>query len=52
MHKTREDRQSEARERAAARDARSTAEQLRIIRQRPGKSANEVARLLASNREG
>ena len=39
MHKTRTDRQQ-------ARDNRTTREQLRIIRQRPGKSTDETARLL------
>lgn len=47
MHKTKEQRQQEAIERDLARDARTTDEQLRLIRQRPGKSANETARLTA-----
>ena len=46
MHKTREDRQADAIERQQARNARTTAEQLRLIRQRPGKSASEKARLI------
>ncbi len=46
MHKTRKDRQQEAIERQQARDNRTTAQQLYLIKQRPGKSADETARLL------
>jgi len=46
MHKTKQDRQAEAIERQQDRDNRTTAEQLHIIRQRPGKSAREKTRLM------
>lgn len=46
MHKTKEDRQQEAKVRQEQRDKRTTAEQLRLIRTRPGKSADETAKLM------
>jgi hypothetical protein len=46
MHKTQKERQQEAIERNLARDARTIDEQLRLIRRRPGKSADETAKLL------
>ena len=45
MHKTKEQRQQEAIERQQARDARTPAEQLALIRQRPGISLFEMMRL-------
>lgn len=45
-HKTREDRQADAIARQQARDARTSTQQLAIIRQRPGKSEAETARLI------
>lgn len=46
MHKTRADRQAEAIARNEARRARTPVQQLALIRQRPGKSKRETARLL------
>lgn len=45
MHKTKEDRKQEALKRQEQRNSRTTDEQLQLIRRRPGKSADEVARL-------
>lgn len=45
MHKTKADRQQEAIERDLARDNRTPAEQLALIRQRPGMSLREIMKL-------
>lgn len=46
MHKTKQDRQSQAIERQLARNIRTADQQLALIRRRPGKSEDETARLL------
>lgn len=46
MHKTKQDRQKEAKERQHQRNQRSVEQQIALIRKRPGKSASELDRLL------
>lgn len=46
MHKTKQDRQKEAKERQYQRNQRSVEQQIALIRKRPGKSASELDRLL------